>query len=64
MEIDFIQKRRKILPNRDRRFEDESPIFSTTINMFKKFLGSFDLFNFKNGQNRDFLPIHGQFFSN
>jgi hypothetical protein len=24
-EIDFIQKRRKILPNRDRRFKDESP---------------------------------------
>jgi hypothetical protein len=28
-EMDFIQKRRKILPNRDQRFKDESLIFST-----------------------------------
>jgi hypothetical protein len=34
-EMDFIQKRRKILPNRD-RFKDESPIFPTSINMFQK----------------------------
>jgi hypothetical protein len=35
-EMDFIQKRRKILPNHDRRFKDESPIFLTSINMSQK----------------------------
>jgi hypothetical protein len=35
-EMDFIQKRSKILPNRDRRFKDTSPIFPTNKNMFQK----------------------------
>jgi hypothetical protein len=66
-EMDFIQKRRKILRNCDQRFKDENPIFLTSINMSQKvqeiltFLTSKMV---KNGQNRDFLPIHGQFFSN
>jgi hypothetical protein len=45
--MNFIRKRRKILPNRDRRFKDESSIFPTSIT--SKMV--------KNGQNRDFLPI-------
>jgi hypothetical protein len=36
-EFDFIQKRRKILPNRDQWFEDESSIFLTSIKCFKRF---------------------------
>jgi hypothetical protein len=36
MEMDFIQKRKKILPNRDERVEDESPTFLTSINMSQK----------------------------
>jgi hypothetical protein len=35
-EMNFIQKRRKILPNRDQRFKDENPIFLPSINMFQK----------------------------
>jgi hypothetical protein len=35
-EINFIQKRSKILPNRDQRFKDESSIFLTSINMSQK----------------------------
>jgi hypothetical protein len=35
-EMDFIQKRGKILPNRDRRFTDESLIFLTSTNMSQK----------------------------
>jgi hypothetical protein len=35
-EMEFIQKLRKILPNRDQLFKDESPIFATNINMFQK----------------------------
>jgi hypothetical protein len=34
--MDFIQKRRKILPNRYQRFKDESSIFPTSINMSQK----------------------------
>jgi hypothetical protein len=67
MEMNFIQKRRKILPNRDRRFQDESPIFLTSINVSQTVYEVFTFFTskmVKNCQNRDFLPIHGQFFSN
>jgi hypothetical protein len=35
-EMDFIQKRRKILPNRGRNFKDESSIFLTNIKMSQK----------------------------
>jgi hypothetical protein len=64
----FIQKRRKMLPNRDRRFKDENLIFSTSINMYQKLrevLTFLTLKMVKNDQNCDFLPItgsHGQFF--
>jgi hypothetical protein len=34
-EMILIQKQRKILPNRDRRFKDKSPIF-LNINMSQK----------------------------
>jgi hypothetical protein len=62
-EIDFIQKRRKILPNHDQCFKDESPIFSMSINTYvPKGLGSFEIFHFKYGQNCVFLPIHRQFY--
>jgi hypothetical protein len=37
-EMDFIQKLRDILPSLDRRFKDESPIFSMRINMIHKIL--------------------------
>jgi hypothetical protein len=35
-EMDFIQNRRKILPNRAQRFKDESSIFPTSINISQK----------------------------
>jgi hypothetical protein len=35
-EMNFIKKRRKIFPNRNRRSKDESPIFLTSINMTQK----------------------------
>jgi hypothetical protein len=35
-EMNFIQKRSKILPNRNRRFKDESSIFPMSINMSQK----------------------------
>jgi hypothetical protein len=60
--MDFIQKRRKILPNLDRRFKDESPIFFNKHKFVPKGLESFDFFNFRNRQNRDFLTIQGHFF--
>jgi hypothetical protein len=69
-EMNYIQKRRKILPNCDRCFKDEkdeSPIFLTSITMSQKVQ---EVLTFliskmaKNGQNRDFLPILGQIFSN
>jgi lipid II:glycine glycyltransferase (peptidoglycan interpeptide bridge formation enzyme) len=66
-EMDFIQKRREILPNRDQRFKDESSIFLTSINMSQKVLEVLTFSTLKmakNCQNRDFLPIPGQFFSN
>jgi hypothetical protein len=34
--MDFIQKRGTILPNRDRRFTDEIPIFLTSTKMSQK----------------------------
>jgi hypothetical protein len=56
--MDFIQKRRKILPNRDQRFKDESFIFPTSVNTSQKVK---EILTFvtskmaKNGQNRDFF---------
>jgi hypothetical protein len=35
-EMNFIQKRRKILPNRHQRFKDKNSIFLTSINMSQK----------------------------
>jgi hypothetical protein len=61
-EMNFIQKQGKILPNRDRCFKDEIPLFNEH-KYIPKGLGSFEIFYFKNGQNHVFLPIHRQFFS-
>jgi hypothetical protein len=55
-EIDFIQKLRNILPNRDQLFKDENSIFITSINKIQKVKEVFEIFYFKS-QKRDVILL-------